>query len=51
MKDLMNIVTIKQDFRRKYRKRSRMEYCKLFGKSKFVWTADKRDKTQAEHAA
>lgn len=37
--------------RRKYRKQSRMEYCKLFGKSKFVWMTDKRDKTQAEHAA
>jgi hypothetical protein len=35
----------------KYRKRSRIEYCKLFGKSKFVWMADKRDKTQAEYAA
>ena len=37
--------------RHKYRKRSRIEYCKLFSKSKFVWMADKRDKTQAEHAA
>ena len=37
--------------RHKYRKQSRMEYCKLFSKSKFVWMADKRDKTQAEHAA
>lgn len=37
--------------RRKYRKQSRMEYCKLFGKSKFVWMTDTRDKTQAEHAA
>ena len=35
----------------KYRKRSRMEYRKLFGKSKFVWMPDKIDKMQAEHAA
>ena len=34
-----------------YRKRSRMEYRKLFGKSKFVWMANKSNKTQAEHAA
>ena len=32
----------------KYRKGRRMEYRKLFGKSKFVWMADKMDKMQAE---
>ena len=35
----------------KYRKQSRMEYRKLFGKSKFVWRAGKNDKTQVEPAA
>ena len=32
----------------KYRKQNRMEYRKLFGKSKSVWIADK---TQTEQAA
>ena len=35
----------------KYRKRNRMEYRKLFGKSKFVWMANKKNKTQVEPAA
>ena len=35
----------------KYRKWSRMEYRKLFGKSKSVWMANKMDKTQDKHAA
>ena len=35
----------------KYRKQSRMEYRKLFGKSKFVWMASKKNKTQVEPAA
>lgn len=35
----------------KYRKQNRLKYRKLFGKSKFVWLANKKDKTQASQAA